>query len=102
MNRFNRHDWNKRWKANQKALAKAIKQKRKRSHLRIYARQLETEKVNQLYGSYMGMLSHHVQKRSKQLVNSVTALNPLLERLRLAAKPEPVSGGYIIKGLKYK
>lgn len=103
--KFNRHEWSKRWRANQKALAKAIRQKRKRSHLRIQAIHLDTEKTNKLYGGLSGLMGHRFNKRHKELASSVSDRNPLLEMLKKhGVTPESsqnLGGKIFLKPIKY-
>lgn len=82
MSKFNRHEWSKRRRANQKALAKAIRQHRRRSHLRLEARQLGEEKTSKLYGGIGCLMAHTMRKRNRQLSAAISDRNPLLEMLK--------------------
>lgn len=80
--RFNRHDWNRRRRDNRKALEKAIRLHKKRSHLRAIAEELGREKIELLYGGMSNLTTRILCKRSNILADAVFDSNPLMRLLK--------------------
>lgn len=68
---FDRHTWNREKRYLKKELAKAIKQRRKRSHIRERLVELGHEKMNLLYGGFAQMTKRIMMKQYSNLFEQI-------------------------------